>query len=123
MPVNEQSFLNYPPTLEGPNVPYKYEDQVLPVFRGVPLAIGATLIHNIGFIQSHFWRNAGFGVIREIPHLGQYAGRYDPTVIPVDNTTQAEAEAKAASAVVERRKGDHGYYTSADYHAIASNPA
>ena len=43
MPPNEQSFLNHPPALEGPKVPYKYEDQVLPVFRGVPLAIGATL--------------------------------------------------------------------------------
>jgi hypothetical protein len=75
-------------------------------------------IHNIGFIQSHVWRNTGFGVIREIPHLGQYAGRYDPTVIPVDNTSHAEAAAKTASAVVERRKGIHGYYTSADYHAL-----
>jgi hypothetical protein len=43
MPSNEQSFLNHPPALEGPKVPYKYEDQVLPVFRGTPLAIGATL--------------------------------------------------------------------------------
>lgn len=43
MPTNEQSFLNYPPAREGPNVPYNYEDQVLPVFRGMPLAIGATL--------------------------------------------------------------------------------
>ena len=50
--------------------------------------------------------------------MSQYAGRYDPTVIPVDNTTQAESAAKAASAVVERRKGDHGYYTSADYRAL-----
>ncbi|CAI7572570.1 unnamed protein product [Penicillium discolor] len=121
MPTNEKSFLNYPPAREGSNVPYKYEDQVLPVFRGMPLAIGATLIHNIGFIQSHFWRNAGFGVIREIPHLGQYAGRYDPTVIPVDNTSQAEAAAQTASATVERRKEDYGYYTSADYHALYSS--
>ncbi|KAJ5162611.1 Amidase [Penicillium coprophilum] len=121
MPSNEQSFLNYPPAHEGPNVPYKYEDQVLPIFRGTPLAIGATLIHNIGFIQRHFWSNAGFGVIREIPHLGQYAGRYDPTVIPVDNTNQAESATKVASAIVERRKGDQGYYTSADYHALYSS--
>ncbi|KAJ5245357.1 hypothetical protein N7489_005453 [Penicillium chrysogenum] len=121
MPSNEQSFLNHPPALEGPKVPYKYEDQVLPVFRGTPLAIGATLIHNVGFIQSHFWRNAGFSVIREIPHLSQYAGRYDPTVIPVDNTSQAESAAKSVSAIVDRRKGDHGYYTSADYHALYSS--
>ncbi|KAJ6156271.1 hypothetical protein N7497_005156 [Penicillium chrysogenum] len=101
MPSNEQSFLNHPPALEGPKVPYK--------------------IHNVGFIQSHFWRNAGFSVIREIPHLSQYAGRYDPTVIPVDNTSQAESAAKSVSAIVDRRKGDHGYYTSADYHALYSS--
>ena len=41
--MSGQSFLNYPPPREGPNVPYKHEDQVIPVFRGRPLAIGATL--------------------------------------------------------------------------------
>lgn len=40
---NERSFLNYPPPREGPEVPYKNETQVIPVFRGTPLAIGATL--------------------------------------------------------------------------------
>ncbi|KAJ5961362.1 Amidase [Penicillium vulpinum] len=115
---SKESFLNYPPAREGPEVPYKHEDQVLPVFRGTTLAIGATLIHNVGFIQSHFWRNAGFGVIREISHLGQYAGRYDPTVIPVDNTSQIESALKQQ---VERRKGNRGYYTSADYHALYSS--
>ncbi|KAJ5774902.1 Amidase [Penicillium paradoxum] len=118
MPSNEQTFLNYPPPREGPSVPYNNEEQVIPAFRGRTLAIGATLIHNIGFIQSHFWRNAGFGVIREIPELGQYPGRYDPTVIPVDNASNVELAAKAVSGNVERRKGSRGYYTSADYHAL-----
>ncbi|KAJ5578537.1 uncharacterized protein N7459_007501 [Penicillium hispanicum] len=108
-----RSFLNYPPPREGPAVPYKNETQSIPVFRGTPLAIGATLIHNIGFIQAHFWRNAGFGVIREIPHLHQYAGRFDPTVVPVEN-----APKDVPGPTVERRKGPNGYYTSADYHAL-----
>ncbi|KAJ5351775.1 hypothetical protein N7452_000749 [Penicillium brevicompactum] len=116
--MSERTFINYPPPREGPSVPYKHEDQVIPVFRGTPLAIGATLIHNVNFVQSYFWRNAGFGVIREIPHLGQYAGRYDPTVIPVENTDKAESAAKTSSATLSRRKGNHGYYTSADYHAL-----
>lgn len=73
-------------------------------------------IHNVGFIQSHFWRNAGFGVIREIPHLHQYPGRYDPTVIPVDNSS-----GDAPTPAVEKRKGPSGYYTSADYHALYSS--
>lgn len=57
-------------------------------------------------------------MIRKIPELGQYPGRYDPTVVPVDNSSNAESAAKAVSAIVERRKGDYGYYTSADYHAL-----
>jgi Asp-tRNA(Asn)/Glu-tRNA(Gln) amidotransferase A subunit family amidase len=50
--------------------------------------------------------------------LSQYSGRYDPTVIPVDNASNAESAAKAVFPAVERRKGNHGYYTSADYHAL-----
>ncbi|KAJ5167299.1 uncharacterized protein N7482_006080 [Penicillium canariense] len=110
------SFLNYPEPREGPQVPYKNEAQSIPVFRGTTLAIGATLIHNIGFIQSQFWRNAGFGVICEVPHLHEYAGRYDPTVIPVDN-----APRDVPTPAVGKRKGANFYYTSADYHALYSS--
>ncbi|CAG8924047.1 unnamed protein product [Penicillium salamii] len=118
--MSEHTFLNYPVPREGPSVPYKHEDQVIPVFRGRPLAIGATLIHNINFIQSYFWRNAGFGVIHDIPELSQYAGRYDPTVIPVENT-KTESAAKTTPAIPSRRNGSNGYYTSADYHALYSS--
>ncbi|KAJ5765020.1 hypothetical protein N7520_004579 [Penicillium odoratum] len=114
MPSENRSFLNYPPAIEGPPVPYKYEDQSIPVFRGTPLVIGATLIHNIGFIQSHFWRNAGFGVIREIPHLHHYAGRSDPSVIPVEKGTPTDVPTPE----IAKRKGSKGYYTSADYHEL-----
>ncbi|KAJ5331713.1 hypothetical protein N7476_001496 [Penicillium atrosanguineum] len=116
MSSESNSFLNYPPPREGPKVPYKNETQSIPVFRGTTLAIGATLIHNVGFIQSHFWRNAGFGVIREIPELHQYPGRYDPTVIPVEN-----ASSDAPTPTVEKRKGSNTYYTSADYYALYSS--
>lgn len=37
------SFLNYPKPQEGPKVPYKNETQTIPVFRGTPLAISATM--------------------------------------------------------------------------------
>ena len=76
-------------------------------------------IHNIGFIQSHFWRNAGFGVIREIPHLLQYPGRYDPTVIPIENAPQvAESSISNTPPATETKPiGTKNYWTSADYHA------
>ncbi|KAF7592043.1 hypothetical protein BBP40_000766 [Aspergillus hancockii] len=112
----QPSFLHYPEVREGPSVPYENEDQSIPVFRGWPLAIGATLIHNVNFIQSYFWRNAGFDVIRDIPHLKQYAARYDPTVIPVrGGKSNVLSELPAPS---QRRRGSSGYYTSADYHAL-----
>lgn len=43
MGSDSRTFLNYPPAREGPAVPYKNETQVIPVFRGTPLTIGATL--------------------------------------------------------------------------------
>ncbi|KAJ5226271.1 hypothetical protein N7468_007496 [Penicillium chermesinum] len=113
MSSDGRSFLNYPQPIEGPAVPYKNEDQSIPVFRGIPLVIGATLIQNVGFIQSHFWRNAGFNVIRQIRHLQDYAGRVDPSVIPIE-----AAPSEVPVATVARRNGSKGYYTSADYHAL-----
>lgn len=52
--------------------------------------------------------------------MSQYAGRYDPTVIPVDKSSEAEA-AKTSSGIVQRRRGIGGYYTSSDYHALYSS--
>lgn len=114
----QPQFIHYPEVREGPSVPYKNEDQSIPVFRGLPLAIGATLIHNVNFIQSYFWRNAGFDIIRDIPHLKQYPARYDPTVIPVlDDKPDGSSSAKLP-VPTQKRKGSSGYYTSADYHAL-----
>ncbi|KAI9370073.1 amidase signature domain-containing protein [Aspergillus egyptiacus] len=116
--LGELAFINYPEIHQGPSVPYKNEDQVIPVFRGTPLVIGASLIANVGIIQSYFWRNAGFNVIRDIPNLDQYSARYDPTVIPVYNSDRSSSGAASLPVPTQRRKGDVGYYTSADYHAL-----
>lgn len=40
---NKIPFYNYPEPREGPSVPYKNETQSIPVFRGIPLVIGAAL--------------------------------------------------------------------------------
>lgn len=34
-------FIDYPEPREGPSVSYENETQSIPVFRGIPLAIGA----------------------------------------------------------------------------------
>lgn len=36
-------FIHYPEARPGPTVPYRNEEQVIPVIRGLPLAIGASL--------------------------------------------------------------------------------
>ncbi|OGM43679.1 N-acylethanolamine amidohydrolase [Aspergillus bombycis] len=116
---SQPQFIHYPEVREGPSVPYKNEDQSIPVFRGLPLAIGATLIHNVSFIQSYFWRNAGFDIIHDIPHLKQYAARYDPTVIPVlENKPDISSSPAELTIPTRRRNGSSGYYTSADYCAL-----
>ncbi|EAW07341.1 amidase [Aspergillus clavatus NRRL 1] len=112
----ESHFVHYPQIREGPSVPYQNETQSIPVFRGTPLAIGAALIHSVGFIQTFFWRNAGFDVIQKVPELRQYAPRYDPTVIPVGDSSTSAAEDLPPSSAKE--KGSTGYYSSADYHAL-----
>ncbi|KAF9884663.1 hypothetical protein FE257_001356 [Aspergillus nanangensis] len=112
--TEEPQFFHYPEVRQGPPVPYKNEDQTIPVFRGTPLAIGATLIHSVGVIQNYFWRNAGFNVIRDIPHLHEYSARYDPTVIPIAHN----ASVAPLPVPTHRRTGPKGYYTSADYHAL-----
>ncbi|KAL4917827.1 amidase signature domain-containing protein [Aspergillus aurantiobrunneus] len=109
---------NYPEIREGPSVPYKNEDQSIPVFRGAPLVIGASLISNIGLVQSFFWRGAGFGVIRDIPNLDQYSARYDPTVTPIHSGEQSTSSVANLPVPEARRKGDAGYYNTADYRAL-----
>lgn len=36
-------FIDYPEPREGPSVSYKNETQSIPVFRGIPLAVGASM--------------------------------------------------------------------------------
>lgn len=73
----------------------------------------------MNFIQSYFWRNAGFDIIHDIPHLKQYPARYDPTVIPIlENKPEISSSPAGLPIPTQRRNGPSGYYTSADYHAL-----
>lgn len=40
---SDNQFINYPEPREGPPAPYQNETQSIPVFRGIPLVIGAAL--------------------------------------------------------------------------------
>ncbi|KAL1880445.1 hypothetical protein Plec18167_003849 [Paecilomyces lecythidis] len=112
--VDTPRFYNYPVPRAGPDVPYENETQVIPVFRGLTLELGAFVISNVGFVQSHFWRNAGFDAIHNVKRLNSYTARYDPTVIPI---ADASASKQSLPVPTERRGNGTAFYTSADYHA------
>ncbi|KAK2768358.1 hypothetical protein FQN54_000212 [Arachnomyces sp. PD_36] len=116
-------FYDYPSPKQGPSVPYKNKPESNPVLRGLPLAIGASLVHSLGFVQSFFYGNAGFSVLRDIKELDGYVARYDPTVIPARDPSAKLADlpvpaATSAAATQERNGQRVAYRSAADYRAL-----
>ena len=72
-----------------------------------------TRTQNLGFVQSILWQKTGCGKVRDIPQISSYPGRTDPSVIPVKNNTTADVSVPTPA--IAKRKGNKGYYTSADY--------
>lgn len=54
-----------------------------PVFRGLPLVIGAPIVARFSFVSTFLYNNAGFDRLRNIEALGGLEPRFDPTVIPL----------------------------------------
>ncbi|CAM1504484.1 Fc.00g020750.m01.CDS01 [Cosmosporella sp. VM-42] len=110
-------FADYPEPKEGPNVKYDPKMEKNPVFRGLPLVIGANIISRVGFLQQHFWDNAGFGTIKDIPALDDVPYRFHPTVTPLGETSPmlpfSEELLKAKYDKPEAR-----YYSANDYHEM-----
>lgn len=74
-------------------------------------------ICSVNFIQGILWGNAGFDKLQLLKELNDYEARYDPTVIPVLDTTPTRSTGSQFPAPSKRKNGK-GYYTSADYHAL-----
>ncbi|KAI9705815.1 MAG: hypothetical protein M1836_005221 [Candelina mexicana] len=119
-PGRKPRFCNYPSAIEGPPVPYSTSEPSNPVFRGLPLAIGASLVSSLSFVQSYLWNNAGFAALRSIKELEDYEPRYDPTVIPIADapaesttsyTSPSDAQKQALAQDVKGR-----YYSVTDFH-------
>ncbi|KAK5002506.1 ERAD-associated protein, partial [Cryomyces antarcticus] len=82
-----QKFYNYPEP-RAFDVPYKPPPPPAnPVVRGLPLYFGASLVSSVSSIQNLLWSNAGFSGLRGLPELEDIAPRYDPTVIPVQDSS------------------------------------
>ncbi|KAF4466586.1 amidase [Fusarium albosuccineum] len=111
------SFADYPQPIEGPDVKYVPKIENNPVFRGLPLVIGANIISKVGFLQQHFWDNAGFGTIREIPELADVPFRFHPSVTPLGPT---EPTIEFGPDLLKAKYADSKarYYTANDYHEM-----
>ncbi|KAH7273552.1 hypothetical protein FSOLCH5_001559 [Fusarium solani] len=110
-------FADYPKPVEGPDVKYHRRVDNNPVFRGLPLAIGAGIISRVGFLQQHFWDNARFGTIKDIPDLDEMPFRFHPTVTPLGDTKpMLEFEPDLLKA--KYTDSPARYYTVAEYHEM-----
>jgi hypothetical protein len=71
-------------------------------------------VANLGFVSSFLWSNAGFNILRKIKDLENYAPRYDPTVIPMENLDTQDFELgrfnEAIGRVKSSRGGVHEYH-------------
>ncbi|KAH7155572.1 amidase signature domain-containing protein [Dactylonectria estremocensis] len=110
-------FADYPEPIEGPESKYIPKAENNPVFRGIPLVIGASIISKVGFLQQHFWDNAGFGTIKDIPALGDVPYRFHPTVTPL-GATSPMLEPEPELLLAKHTKSDTPYYTANDYHGM-----
>ncbi|KAM0342078.1 hypothetical protein ACHAPU_009691 [Fusarium lateritium] len=110
-------FADYPKPIETPAATYNPKIDNNPVLRGLPLVIGANLISRFGFIQQHFWNNAGFGAVKDIPALDDVPYRFHPTVTPLG---PAGPMLELGPELIESQYAESKarYYTASDYHEM-----
>ncbi|KAL6413544.1 hypothetical protein AUP68_03059 [Ilyonectria robusta] len=84
------AFADYPEPNEGPDTKYNPKIDQNPVLRGLPLVIGANLV---GFLQQHFWDNARFGTIKDIPELDGIPYRFHVWPYPILPNSDIEMSA------------------------------
>ncbi|KYK61287.1 amidase [Drechmeria coniospora] len=115
--ASPSGFAHYPEPIEGPDVPYAPIPNHNPVLRGLPLVAASQLVSWSGTLQRFFWKNAGFGSIKDMAVLDDVTYTFQPVVTPLGATGPMLAfgpellESKHADA-----KGR--YYTASDYHEM-----
>ncbi|KAF2401927.1 amidase signature enzyme [Trichodelitschia bisporula] len=90
-------FANYP-AAQQTSLPYSVPPPAKnPIFRGIPLVVGAHLVTALPPLASFLYNNAGFSCLRALTELDNKETRYDPTVIPL-----ASGPAPASSSYTAR---------------------
>jgi hypothetical protein len=113
------TFFNYPEP-RAFDYPYKAPPKENnPVIRGIPLAIGASLVASISPVATILYNNAGFNSLRGLKELDDIECRYDPTVIPFKSTEEKRVDYTDVTALREAptdTKVDTRFYSIRDYH-------
>lgn len=119
MDNHEQSrpkFFNYPEP-KAYSIPYTAPPKENnPIFRGTPLAIGASIIARVSPAATYLYNNAGFNKLRDLKELGGIECRFDPTVIPHRALTDEELDVDFLRETTAKGKVDTRFYSIKDYH-------
>lgn len=117
-------FYNYPDPKEY-SVPYVATPASKnPVFRGLPLTIGASVLSAVSPIATYLYSNAGFACLRGLKELDNIECRFDPTVIPIKTGEEAPTTGVLEYTNVENVRSqetvegsvDTRFYSIRDYH-------
>ncbi|KND91218.1 Fatty acid amide hydrolase [Tolypocladium ophioglossoides CBS 100239] len=112
------TFAHYPEPVEGPAVEYAPNPAKNPVLRGLPLVVASGIITRSAFVQRFFWRNGGFGTIKDMPALDDVPYTFQPVVTPLGETgpmLEFGPELLAAQHADSKAR----YYTASDYHDMS----
>ncbi|PKS08249.1 hypothetical protein jhhlp_005192 [Lomentospora prolificans] len=122
--ASQQNFAFYPNAVDWAKSDASVDDGTgedkNPVMRGWSLAIGASLVSNVGYLQKTLWNNAKFGSLRHMPELDtRLPARLHPCVIPISTDASTQSLIPFDSHIQNPRPADlDGRYLSvADYHA------
>ncbi|ROW18060.1 hypothetical protein VPNG_00483 [Cytospora leucostoma] len=115
-----QRFADYPKPVEATNISYKVEEDKNPALRGLPLAIGAAIVIRSPAIQRFLYNNAGFSKLRSVEGLDKHKWRFDPTVIPLSDSSSPPPPPTFEDDLLTPQPADlEGRWSSfADYHAL-----
>ena len=111
-------FFGYPEP-QATDIPWKEPPpSANPIFRGLPLVYGASVVESLNFVSTFLYNNAGFNVLRKLEVIKGVECRYDPTVIPIqDDTSSPLPDYTDAANLRAPREGTKGYFWSVkDYH-------
>jgi hypothetical protein len=90
-----------------------------PVVRGLPLAVGASLVASISPVATFLYNNAGFNSLRGLKEVDDIECRFDPTVIPFKSAEEKLGDythTTNSREALSEGKVDTRFYSIRDYH-------